>query len=65
MDSFPPQGRRGWAEEAEGYILELGQAVDNRKAVDNVLCMSLAILCRQEALGIIKAVKNMFHEHEL
>lgn len=38
-------------------IVELGQAVDNRKSAEKSLHMSLVMLSRQEALDIVEVVE--------
>ena len=45
-----------WLDEAAGAIVELGEAVQERKETDKALYMSLAMVCRNDALDVVKGV---------
>ena len=45
---------REWLDQAASALGELGEAVPDRRETDKALCMSLAMVCKNEALDVVK-----------
>ena len=47
-----------WLNQAASAPGELGEAVPDRRETDKALCMSLAMVCKNEALDVVKTVTH-------
>ena len=47
-----------WLDQAANSPVELGEAVPDRRETDKALCMSLAMVCKNEALDVVKTVTH-------
>ena len=45
-----------WLDEASSAVVELGETVPERRETDKALYMSLAVVCRNDALDVVKTV---------
>ena len=48
-----------WLDEAEVSVVELGEAEQARREKDKALYMSLAMVCKNDALDVVKGVTGM------
>ena len=55
--SYTTQLRNGWIRQRRAPG-ELGEAVPDRRETDKALRMSLAMVCKNEALGVVKTVTH-------
>ena len=54
--SFLHDAAEEWLDEVASAVVELGGAVLERREIDKALYMSLAMVCKNDALDIVKAV---------
>ena len=45
-----------WLDEAARATVELGEAIQERRETDKALHLSLAMVCKNDALGVVKGV---------